>query len=183
MKILTKILSLIIMTGLFVSCASSPSLQKYYIDNESNENFVSFDIPASIIDLKESISKEDREILESFEKLNVLAFVKSESNAAQYKVESQKVKAIIKDSKYQELIRIKDKGRSFVLKYEGDESDTSVDEFVIYVAEKTKGFALIRVLGDNMEPEKMIKLMNQIKNLNSSEMKKLEGVFKNIGFS
>lgn len=183
MKMLTKILSLIVLTSLFLSCASSPSLQKYYIDNESNDNFVSFDIPASVINLKESISEEDREVLESFEKLNILAFVKSESNAAQYKVESQKVKAIIKDSKYQELIRVKDKGRNFVIKYEGDESDTTVDEFVIYVAEKSKGFALIRVLGDNMEPEKMVKLMNQIKNLNSDEMKKLEGVFKNMNFS
>jgi len=182
MKILIKILSLIILTSLFISCASSPSLQKYYIDNEGNDNFVSFDIPASIIDLKESISKDDREVLESFEKLNVLAFVKNDSNAVAYNIERKKVKAIIKDSKYQELVRIKDKGRNFVLKYEGDENDTAVDEFVIYVAEKSKGFALIRILGNNMEPEKMIKLMNQIKNINPKEMKKLEGVFKNVNF-
>ncbi len=180
MKILTKIFSLIILTSIFVSCASSPSLQKYYIDNEDNKNFISFDVPASVLNLKESISEDDRAVLESFKKLNVLAFVKDGSNAAAYKVESKKAKTLIKNSKYQELMSFKDKGRNFVLKYEGDESDTTVDEFVIYVAEKTKGFALIRVLGDNMEPEKMIKLMNQIKNINPKEMKKLEGVFKNV---
>ncbi len=182
MKTLTKIFSLLVFASLFVSCASSPSLQKYYIDNEDNKNFISLDVPASLLNLKESISEEDRAVLESFEKLNILAFVKDESNAAAYKVESKKAKALIKDSKYQELMSVKDKGRNFMLKYEGDESDTAVDEFVIYVAEKTKGFALIRVLGNNMEPEKMIKLMNQIKKLDSKEMKKLEGVFKNIDF-
>jgi len=180
MNTLTKIVSLIVLTSLFISCASSPSLQKYYIDNEGRKNFISFDVPASLINLKETISEKDREVLESFEKLNILAFVKDENNAAAYQVESKKVKAIIKDAKYQELMSVKDKGRNFVLKYEGDESDTAVDEFVIYVAEKARGFALIRVLGDKMEPEKMIKLMNQVKNINPSEMKKLEGVFKNI---
>jgi len=175
-----KILGLIIFAGLFVSCASSPSLQKYYIDNADNKNFISLDIPASVIDLNEYVSKEDRDALSTLKKLNILAFVKDDANTAEYKIEEQKVKAIIKDTKYQELISVKDKGVNIVLKYEGNESDATVDEFIIYAADKAQGFTLVRVLGDKMEPGKMAKLMGKIKNVDSKEFKKLEGLFKNI---
>ncbi len=73
-------------------------------------------------------------------------------------------------------MRVKDKGMSFVIKYEGD--DDSMDEVIVYATDKTKGFALIRVLGDNMEPAKIMKLANSINKVDSDGFKQLEGLFK-----
>ena len=44
---------------LTVSCDSHPSLQKYYVDSKENVDFISIDIPASILKLKnEDVSDE-----------------------------------------------------------------------------------------------------------------------------
>ena len=71
-----------------------------------------------------------------------------------------------------------DKGRSVVIKYEGD--DDSMDEVIVYAADKDQGFALVRVLGDKMTAEKMLKLAESIKDVDGDNVgiKQLEGFFK-----
>ena len=176
MKTTSKIIAFIAFTIVIASCASSPSLQKYYIDSQDNKNIISIDVPASIISLKDNVSPEVEEALSSLKKFNILAFKKNAGNANEYNVEEQKVKAILKNTKFKELMRIKDKGRNIVLKYEGD--DHSMDEVIVYASDKTQGFALVRVLGDNMEPAKIMKLANNISKVDSEGFKQLEGLFK-----
>ncbi len=89
MKTITKLFTVAIVVILFTSCASSPSLQKYYIDNQDDENFISLDLPASLVSLKDNASPEARKTLESIKKLNVLAFVKNSNNEAQYALENK----------------------------------------------------------------------------------------------
>ncbi|RPD97984.1 DUF4252 domain-containing protein [Aureibaculum marinum] len=180
MKTITKFFAIAIVMLLAVSCASTPSLQKYYIDNQDDENFISLDLPASLVTLKENASPEAKKALESIKKLNVLAFVKNNANEAQYALENKKVNTIIKADKYIELIRVKNKGRNFVIKYEGSESDTSLNELVVYANDKSKGFALIRVLGDNMEPGKILKMVNEIGDIDGDSFKELKDLAKNI---
>lgn len=176
MNILTKIIAVLALTLLMVGCASGPSLQKYYIDNQDNENFISLDIPASVLSLKEDVPPEAREALASLKKFNILAFKKDEGNNAEFKMEESKVKAILKNDKFKELMTVKDKGRNIILKYEGN--DDIMDEVIVYASDKEMGFALIRVLGDNMEPAKIMKLANSIGNVDSDSFKSLEGFFK-----
>ena len=176
MKIINKIITILTVTLLLVACASAPSLQKYYIDNQDNENFISLDIPASVLGLKEDVPAEAREALASLKKFNILAFKKDGNNDAEFRSEEQKVKAILKNDKFKELMTVKDKGRNIILKYEGN--DDSMDEVIVYASDKTMGFALIRVLGDNMEPAKIMKLVNSIGNVDSDSFKSLEGFFK-----
>ncbi len=159
-----------------VSCSSEASLQKYYIDSQENKNFISLDVPASVLKLKENVTPEEKEALASLKKFNVLAFKKDGSNDAEYTQEKQKVKTILKNPKFKELMRIKDKGRNIVIKYEGD--DTTMDEVIVYASDKTQGFALVRVLGDNMDPAKIMKLANSIRDVDSDGFKQLEGLFK-----
>lgn len=180
MKTIKKILSIFILILLFVSCASSPSLQKYYIDNQDDKNFVSIDLPASLVSLKDNASPEAQETLESIKKLNVLAFVKDDNNKAEYALESTKVKAIIKDNKYVELIHVKDKGRNIIVKYEGSDDDKSIDELIVYANDKSQGFALVRVLGDKMEPGKILKMVNEIGDIDGDSFKGLKDLAKNI---
>ncbi len=176
MKSISKIIALIAITLVIVSCASSPSLQKYYIDSQENKNFLSIDVPASIISLTDNVSPEVEEALSSLKKFNILAFKKDDTNGAEFKIEEQKVKAILKNPKFKELMRIKDKGRNIVLKYEGD-NDT-MDEVIVYASDNSQGFALVRVIGENMEPAKIMKIANNISKVDSEGFKQLEGLFK-----
>ncbi len=159
-----------------IACSSEASLQKYYIDNQENKNFISLDVPASVLKLKDNVTPEEEEALASLKKFNILAFKKDNTNDAEYTLEKQKVKTILKNSKFKELMRIKDKGRNIVIKYEG--SDDYMDEVIIYASDKEQGFALVRVLGDKMNPAKIMKLANSIKDIDSDGFKQLEGIFK-----
>jgi len=179
MRKLTNYIILIGIAIASIACGSEASLQKYYIDSQDNKNFLSVDVPASIIKLKDDIDPEAKAAYESLRKMNVLAFTKNETNEAEYVIEKQKVKKILKNSKFIELFRMKDKGRSVVVKYEGD--DSSMDEVIVYASDKEQGFALVRILGDKMTPEKMMKLGESIKDIDSGNvgLKQLEGFLKN----
>ncbi len=175
MKRIVIYIGAILMLVVGISCGSEASLQKYYIDSQENKNFISLDVPASILKLKENVTPEDKEALASLKKFNILAFKMDDSNKAEYAIEKEKVKTILKNPRFKELMRIKDKGRNIVIKYEG--SDDLMDEVIVYASDKKQGFALVRVLGDKMDPAKIMKLANSIRDVDSDGFKQLEGLF------
>jgi len=182
--LISYITSFVIASLILMACAGSEaSLQKYYIDNQDNKNFLSVDIPASIIALKDDVDSEAAEAYNSLKKMNVLAFKKNGNNEAEYQVERKKVKEILKNGRYTELMRVNDKGRNFVIKYEGDENTEKFDEVILYASDKEQGFALVRILGDDMTPEKFMKLADGVKNIDSNNgaLKDLEGFIKGSG--
>lgn len=180
MKIIYKLLITVFTIILFASCTSGPSIQQYFVDNQDNKNFVLLDLPASLVTLKDYASLEAQETLASIKKMNVLAFVKNDSNEALFKEENKKAKSIIKDIKYVELISFRDKGRNVTIRYEGSENDDTIDEIVVFASDKSKGFALIRVLGDEMQPAKILKMMNEIGNIDNDSFKDLTDFAKKI---
>ena len=63
--------------------------------------------------------------------------------------------------------------------YLGEEE--AIDEVIIFGSENTKGFAIVRVIGDNMNPSDIFKLMEKIQlDGNSGEMKQLESILKGV---
>ncbi len=143
------------------SCSSTQSLQEYYVDNSENPDFLSFDVPTSVLNLENAdLSVAQKEAFESLKKLNVLAFKKTNDNIAEYKVEKAKVKAILKNGEFTELMKMNTSYGKATIKYLGNED--AIDEVIIYGDSKDKGFALIRVLGNNMNPANMIQLLQAI---------------------
>ncbi|WP_306013152.1 MULTISPECIES: DUF4252 domain-containing protein [unclassified Allomuricauda] len=146
---------------LLASCASQPSLQEYYVDNSENPNFLSIDVPASILKLNEDdLNPTQKEAIESLRKFNLLAFKKNADNAAEYEIEKKKVREILKGDDFVELMKINSKYGKGVIKYLGDED--AIDEVIIYGDSEDKGFALVRVLGKDMNPAHIIQLMQAI---------------------
>ena len=162
-KSILKVVAILITVILFTSCNSGQSLQEYYVEKQNNDNFISFDIPASIFSLKDDVSQESKETLSSLKKLNVLAFKINESNKADYSVENDNLKNILKNKKFSELMRGNNKGIRFVVKYLG--TDEAIDEVILYASDKTKGFVVARVLGNKMNPEKIMKVIKDMDNL------------------
>ena len=150
-----------VMMVLLASCSSQQSLQEYYVDNSENPNFISIDVPASILKMDEAnLTEAESEAIASLRKFNLLAFKKTDSNVAEYKSEKIKVKQILKDDDFVELMKINSQYGKGVIKYLGDEN--AIDEVIIYGDSKDKGFALVRVLGKDMNPAHLIQLMQAI---------------------
>jgi len=146
---------------LFTACSSTQSLQEYFVDSAENPNFLKFDVPSSILNLENAdLSNSQREAFESLKKLNILAFKKSVANAGDYEVERTKVKAILKNDDFIELMKMNTPYGKATIKYLGNED--AIDEVIIYGDNKEKGFALIRVLGDDMNPANMMQLLEAI---------------------
>ena len=141
---------------------SSPSLQKYYVDNQGNNEFIMIDLPTSIIQLKNNdVSDELKETLNSIKKLNFLGLQLNDDNKELYLSEIKKVKEILKNPKYKELMRLGSDKNTINVKYLGD--DDAIDEVVFFGSDNEKGFALVRVLGENMNPAQILKLTQEMK--------------------
>ncbi len=152
----------------FEACSSTQSLQEYYVDNSENPNFISLDLPTSILNLEEAdLTETQRKALNSLRKLNMLAFKKTMTNAEEYVAEKAKVNAILKDKDYKELMKLNSEYGKGVIKYLGE--DDAIDEVVIYGSSDDKGFALIRVLGDDMNPAYIMQLMKAIQKADYDE--------------
>jgi hypothetical protein len=160
MKTILKYIALVALL-VIGACSSNQILHECYVDSSENPNFISLDVPTSILNLEESdLSEIQRAALQSLKKLNILAFKKTTKNAAEYKVERAKVNSILKDDEFVELMKLNSKYGKGVIKYLGDED--AIDEVIIYGNSDEKGFALIRVLGDNMNPAYIVQLLQAI---------------------
>ena len=168
---------LIIVT--IISCNSEPSLQKYFVQNTDNKDFIALDVSPTILNLeKTKLSAEQNEALKSFDKMNILAFKANDKNQAQFETERAKVKAILKDPKYQQLMTFGSGKDGASISYVG--TDENIEEFVVFANRKENGFAVVRVLGKNMNPNNIMTLMTVLKqsNIDMEQLKPLQQLVK-----
>ncbi|MFS4468086.1 DUF4252 domain-containing protein [Maribacter sp. 2210JD10-5] len=158
-KVIKSILAMMLMT--MASCSSTQSLQEYYVDNTENPNFLFFDVPASILNVDEvNLTDTQKTALSSLKKLNILAFKKTTANVAEYKTEKTNIKAILSNGKFTELMKMNTEYGKATIKYKGEEN--AIDEVIIYGDNDDKGFAVVRILGDDMNPAHFVQLMQAI---------------------
>lgn len=172
--ILTVFFSLMLM-----SCSSEPSLQKYFVESTNSNDFIAVDVSANILRLdKNNISAEENKALDTFEKMNILAFKNDGKNSAKFETEKTKVATILKNPKYQELMKMS-RGTDGGAVYFVGEND-NIDEFVLYGSNKDSGFAIVRVLGDKMNPTSIVTMLSLIQkaNLDIDQLKPLEAMVK-----
>ena len=168
MKNQIKTIFLLLLTAaIFTACNKQPSIQEYYVEKQENNNFIAIDLPASLIKLGDEASQETKETLATIKKLNVIAFQINEDNKNDYDAEFAQIKAILKGNQYNELMRMKHENINIIINYEG--SEDAVDEFILFASDKEKGFALARVLGDKMQPDKIIKMAEDFQNIDHDD--------------
>lgn len=153
---------------LLSSCNDGVSLQRYFVDSQESANFITQDIPLSMVEIdKTNFTEEQTEAFNSVNRLNFLGYKSDESNVETLKAEVDKVKTILAQEKYQDLMEFSDKGNKILVKYIGD--DEEADEVIVFGTAKELGFGVVRILGDDMNPEKMITLVNALQNANVEE--------------
>lgn len=155
-----------------VSCNSEPTLQKYFVENTEKKDFIAVDVSSSILNLEQTkLSAEQKEAVNSFDKMNILAFKANGANQAEYDAERKKLTAILKNPKYQELMKFGSGKDGASISYVG--SDENISEFVVFANRKENGFAVVRVLGKNMNPNNIMTLMSVLQK-SKIDMKQLE---------
>ena len=175
-----KLVMLALVIIAFTSCNNGPTLQTYYVDNEEKAGFATFDVPTSFIDIdKVDLSDQQKKAYESVNKLNVLSFTIDENNKEDYKTQLDAVNTILKNSKYEELMRGGNTtDGKFVVKFLGDVE--RIDELIILGNANNKGFIVARVLGDDMNANDLISLrtvMDKV-NFDNTDLNGLTDFFK-----
>jgi len=181
MKRILKISGLVIAVALLtIACDTNPSLQKYYVDSKENSEFISIDLPSSILQLKDTeVSDDIKNTLETIQKVNFLALQLSETNKELYASEKQKVKEILKNPKYKQLMRMNMGNSNVSINYLGEED--AIDEVVIFGSDNEKGFAVVRVIGEKMNPANILKLTQELKmDGDSDQLKQLGGLLSSL---
>lgn len=165
-----------LMFSLFlISCNSEPTLQKYFVENTENKNFIALDVSPSILNVdKTKLSVVQNDALKSFDKMNVLAFKLNDKNKAEFETERAKVDLILKDKKYQQLMKFGSGKEGASVSFVG--SDEHIDEFVFYANKKENGFAVVRILGKDMNPTSVMTMMSvlQQSNIDLEQLKPLQ---------
>lgn len=152
MKKIIYYVGLLLLTVTVLSCnADTKSLQRYYVDHHDTENFITVDLPASLIFSNlESLSAETRDNLNAIRKANMLALPLNGQNQEQYNAEKQEVLKILNSDKYNMLAKLKFSDMSVQL--HSLEKKNEIDELIFMGYSDKNGFLVARLLGE-MNPE------------------------------
>jgi len=165
----------VVCSFILMGCKSEPTLQKYFVENTENKDFIAVDVSPSILNIDSNkLTLDQKTALKSFDKMNILAFKADGKNQAQYEAESAKVKAILKDEKYQELMKVGSGKEGASVSFVGD--DEHIDEFILFASKKENGFAVVRILGKDMNPTGIMEMLSILKtsNINLEQLKPLQ---------
>ena len=160
---------------LLSSCNNEPTLQKYFVENTENKNFIALDLSPSILNIDATkLSEEQNTALKSFDKMNILAFKLNDKNKAEFEAERAKVNQILKDEKYQQLMKFGSGKEGASVSFVGN--DEHIEEFVLFTNKKENGFAVVRILGKDMNPTGIMTIMSvlQKENINLEQLKPLQ---------
>lgn len=169
-----------ILVSLFLtSCNNKPTLQSYFVENSEKKDFIVLDVAPSIINVdKTKLSAEQKTALASFDKMNVLAFKLDKNNKAEFESESKKVTEILKGKEYQELMKFGSGKDAASISFVGDENN--INEFILYGKKEENGFAVVRILGKDMNPNNIMNIISILKssNVNMDQLKPLQALMK-----
>ena len=107
------------------------------------------------------LTAEQKTALGSFDKMNVIAFKVNDKNKDSYDAESAKVSQILKEEQYQELMKVGSGKDAASVSYVGDEDH--IGEFVLFAKKKENGFAVVRILGKDMNPNNILTMLSVLK--------------------
>lgn len=144
MRPLLKIIALFVFALSFTACQNSKSLQKYIVEKSENPDFITMNISPKDF-LKKSIVLEENP-LESIKNINVLLFNKDDKQ--QLNKEYEEIKNLLKNEKYQELVRTTSKGVKFQIDYVG--TDENIEEVIVLVNQNQEKLALLRILSNGL---------------------------------
>ena len=156
MKKTTLLFSLVFLVLYASSCKNEKSLQGYLVNTSGKEGFYTGDLPvSSVLSAKAAVTEDVKETIKSIKKINVAFLIKNEENSAAYEIEKKKLKNIFKDNNtYKNLMSMKAEGMNVKVYYSG--ATNAVNEVVVFGYGNEAGVGVARLLGENMNPAKIM---------------------------
>ncbi len=165
MKAIAYITSLVLFALFLSACGNDVSLQKYIVEKQNDNDFITLDIPSSLILTdNNNLNEEHLKTVKSIKKVNILALQLKEDNKARYEIEKERIKSILSSDKYETLMKYGSNDMGATLMFTGDVE--AIDELIIFASDEEKGFGLFRVIGDDMNPSQVVKLMDNVNSNN-----------------
>ena len=164
---------------LLISCKNNPSLDKYFVENATNKSFISIDVsPAMFNTNKAKLTTEQAEALKSFDKMNVLYFQKTSNNAVEFEAERVKMSTVLKNEKYQDLMKF-GQGKD-VAKISFVGTDDHISEFIISGSKNDVGLGVVRIQGEDMNPANVMQIVEAMQsgNFNMDALKPMLDMLK-----
>ena len=176
-----KFILLIINVLFLYACSKEPpTLQKYMVEKTESNKFIALDISPSIINTESiKLSAEEQVALNSFEKVNILALKITKENELLYKTELNNIERILKNEDYQKLVKV-GKGKDKATLYFTGSTD-AIEEFILFANKKENGFAVVRILGNKMNPKNALQILTALEkaDINTEQFKPLQEIFIN----
>jgi hypothetical protein len=97
--------------------------------------------------------------------MNILAFRADSTDIAEYDKEIKEVKAILKNESYQQLMKAGSGNDGAAIYFVGND-DEHIEEFVVLAGKKENGFAVVRVLGNDMNPTHIMNMLTLLQKSN-----------------
>ena len=161
MKKITTLIVAFVVALSFTSCKEE-SLQGYLVKSQEKSGFITFDVPASILQIKsDDVSEATKATLKTLKKINIVALPFNSDNASAVEAEKAELDKIFKGEQYKSLMRFTEKKIKINLFYTGNGDE--IDEVIAYGYAADKGVGIARILGDNMNPSDIMKMMNEVK--------------------
>ncbi len=173
----SSILTTLLLTVLFMGCQQGPSLQSYFVQHQESPGFIQADIPMSALLSNElNLAPDIKEAWSSVRRLNMLAFKKNDDEISDQ--EYLAVQSILKNEKYEELLRMNSKAIKTSFFTVGN--DTEIEEIVFTISQGEVGFLVARLLGDNMTFKKAAVIANSLDQMkfNESALEQFSPFFK-----
>lgn len=166
MRKITTVLVVFVATLMFTSCDKKQTLQEYLIASQEKTEFMTFDIPVNFFKpTSDQVSEEVLEVIKSIHKINVVA-LPVKNNEEAYETEKEAIKEILKDAdKYKSLMSFKYAGYNVKLYYAGNPD--AINEVIAFGYTKERGVGVARILGENMNPSLIMKVVTELQSGNS----------------
>ncbi len=166
--IITLCISILVLT----SCQTN-SLQTYMVNHKDDKNFLSLDFSLkTFIDNFDELSEEQQSLFKDVRKVNLLAFKKDKTNAKDYDEKQILLFEILSEEfENQQLMSVNDEGRQ--MKMYADDMNDKVKEIVIYANDSSRGFLILRLLGDDLNPTNFYKMMQMSGEMNFDDLAKM----------
>lgn len=166
-----------------MSCDNGKSLQRYLVDKQQDDRFLKVDIATSLFQNDDAnLTEEEKEILSTIKKINVVAYPVKAGKEAEYESERAIALAIIDQDQYKTLGKVKSNNMQMTMKYMGEE--TAIDEVIVFASGPEKGFGVFRLLCDDMRPDQALKLMKTMErgDLNLSEIRGIGKMMEDLNW-
>ncbi len=140
---------------LLISCDANPTVESYLVSKDGDKNFSNYSFGADVI--PDSESPLLQELKKTFRSVQLSYLDKTKLTDIAYALEVETCEKAINHPKYSSLGRVKKKAWSFDIRSKGN--NDVIEEIVIFVKAKEKGFGLLRIQGDAINPSKFMQFL------------------------